>query len=375
MASFQLNKKTKKWFFIIDVGNDMMTGQRKQKTFSKDDRGKFFDNEQQARRYAAKIEEDIERGRKFNDIKLSHYITEFFERVVVEQVSEVTYEHQWMVTRLYIIPYVGHYDVDKINDDHIERYYGRLIKEGVSRAYISIIKLILNKMFKQALKKRIILENPMRLVTTPSYKPNEKTVWTPEQVDHFLECTKGSKFHTLYVVAESTGMRRGELLSLKWVDVDLEQGKITINKALKQTKKSGKHVKGPKNENGRRTIDIPQYTVEALREHQKATLEGVDTVFDNFGEYYSPRLVSDNFNRDCGKSGLPHNTLHGLRHAHATHLLKMGFSVADVAARLGDTKETIMRTYAHVLPNAQAEIAAALDRRKAVDKQNPEDEK
>ena len=374
MASFKQNKSGN-WSFVIDAGYDKISGRRKQKTISEDDAGKPFKEEHQARSYADKIKEEIMRGRKFDSVKITNYITEFFERIVVEKVSEVTYEHQWMVTRLYIIPYIGKYSVDKINDDHIENYYARLGKDGVSRAYLAQIKLILNKMFKHALKKRIIVENPMNLVTTPTYEPKVKNVLTPEQVDHFLECNRGSKFYTLYVVAESTGMRRGELLSLKWVDVDLEQCKITINKSLKQTKKSGKHVKGPKTENSRRTINIPKYTVEALIAHKKTLLPDAELVFDNFGTFFSPKLVSDNFLRDCKRSSLPHNTLHGLRHAHATHLLKMGFSVADVAARLGDTKETIMRTYAHVLPNAQSEIAAALDNRKSVDKSDADTEK
>lgn len=375
MASFKQNENTGYWYFVIDVGKDMITGKRKQKTISKDDKGRNFESERAARRYAVKVEEEIERGRKFDSVKFADYLKDYFEKVAVEKISEVTYNQQWMTTRLYIIPYLGHHKIDKINDEIIEKYYAKLLADGVSRAYIALIRIVLSKVFKHALKKRLIMENPMYLVTTPAYKPESKTVWTPEQIDHFLEVTKESKFYALYILAESTGMRRGEMLALEWDDIDFENARVTINKSLKYTKKKGLHISGPKTENSRRTITLPQYTIEVLKEHKKNQLEGVRIVFDNFGEYYSPGLVSDNFLRDCKRSNLPSSTLHGLRHAHASYLLSIGYSVADVAARLGDTKETVMKTYAHVLPNTQNEIAAALDRRKGVDKQSPIDQK
>ena len=365
MASFKQNDKTKLWHFVIDVGDST---DRKQKTFSKDDKGKRFETEQQARRYANKIEDDLAKGRKFENLKLEYYMTKYFEEVVVETVSEVSYDNYWRTATLHIIPYIGKADIDKINDDTIEAFYKRLTKEGRSRAVISMVRTVLSKFFRFCVKKRKIIENPMKLVTTPAYSPSVKKVWSPEQVDHFLACNRDSRFYTLYVVAESTGMRRGELLSLKWEDVDLDNARITINSSLKYSQRSKKHVKGPKTENSRRTITIPQYTVEALRTHKEDQMPGIEIVFDNLGEYYAATFLSDEFSRDWKRTGLPHNTPHGLRHAHATYLLSNGFSVADVAARLGDTKETIMKTYAHVLPNTQNEIASALDRRKSVDK-------
>jgi integrase len=368
MASFKQNDKTKLWYFVIDIGEDLVTNRRLQKRFSVDDRDNPFETEQQARRYAIKVEDDLARGRKFDSIKLGPYMTEYFEKVVIETVSEVSYDNYWRTASLHIIPFLGHMQLDKITDETIEKYYVRLAKEKRSRAIISMVQTVLSKFFRFAVKKRKIIDNPMKLVTTPSYKPKIKEVWTSEQVDQFLECNRDSRFYTLYVVAESTGMRRGELLSLKWSDIDLDNGKITVNKSIKYSTASKKHVKGTKTENSRRTVSIPQYTVEALREHIKGRMEGVDIVFDNFGEYYAATYLSDEFSRDAAKTDLPYNTLHGLRHSHATYLLSNGFSVADVAARLGDTKETIMKTYAHVLPNTQNEIVSALDRRKTVNK-------
>lgn len=371
MASFK--QRGKNWFFIIDVGIDLVTGRRRQKTVSKDAQGRPFETERDARKAALKMEQDIERGKKFESITLQEFMVQFFEKVVSEKVEEVTYDNQWQAAKDYVIPYLGHMMIDKITDIHIENLYDKLLKQGVQKGTIRNVGIVLSKTFKHANKKRLIMDNPMKLVTTPTYKPKKQNVWSPEQVDDFLESSKGSKFHNLYIVAESSGMRRGELLGLHKTDVNLDAAKITINKAVKYSRKSKKHLKGTKTENSRRTIEIPQYAVAALREQMKSQMEGVDIVFDNFGSYYLPNELSRTFGLDCKKSGLPPITFHGLRHAHATHLLSVGFSVAQVAERLGDTKETIMKTYAHVLPISQGQIAASLDKRKNVNNSDSED--
>jgi integrase len=364
MASFKQNQKGN-WYFIIDVGSD---GDRDQKTFSKDDKGKKFEHEHQARSYAEKIKEQVDKGRNFNSVKLKDYMTDYFRTIVKEQVSETTYPNQWRIAEQYIIPHLGHHYVDRINDDHLDKYYKKMIKNDESRSSLSIASMILNKFFSYCLKKRKITDNPMKLVSRPSYTPPEKVVWTPEQVDFFIGFTIKKKFRVLYVLAEATGMRRGEMLALQWTDIDFDNSRLTINKSLKYTVEKGTFVSFTKTQSSRRTITLPQYVIDALKSHRETQLVGALLVFDNFGDFYSLRMVSDHFLRDNKESGLPLSTLHGLRHAHATFLLSNGFSVADVAARLGDKKETIMMVYAHALPNTQNEIAAALDRRKNVDK-------
>lgn len=373
MASFKQSERTGKWYFVLDVGKDTL-GDRSQKTFSKDYAGKPFLTENDARKHAFKVEEDIKRGKKFVSVDLESFITNYFQKVVVEEVEETTYDLQWSAVQHHILPYLGKKKVDKLTDSQIEAYYEKIMEEGVSRASIRIIRMVLSKTFRYAQKKKVVVDNPMKLVDTPSYKPKKQNIWSPEEVDKFLDSAKGSKFYNCYVLAEASGMRRGELLGLKWSEVNFDKATITINKAVKYSKKSRKHIKGTKNENGRRTITVPEYAIEALRNQKSQQMEGVQIVFDNFGEYYLPGELSRVFKIDCARSKLPVVTLHGLRHAHATYLLSSGYSVAQVAERLGDTKETIMMTYAHVLPNAQKDIAQFLNRRKSVDNDGMEEQ-
>jgi integrase len=371
MASYRQSERTGKWSFVIDIGSDEL-GERNQKTFSKDAYGKPLLTEKEARDYCKKIEDDLKRGRKFEAAELGPFITKYFQRVVVEEIAETTYDTQWNAVSNHIIPYIGKLKVDKITDDTIEKYYDKIMEKGVTRATIRIIAMVLSKTFRYAQKKRLIMDNPMKLVDTPSYKPKKQNIWSPEQVDQFLDSCKESNFYNLYVLAESTGMRRGELVGLTWPDVNIMRGTVTINQAVKYSKKSGKHIGSTKTEEGRRTISIPSYAVKALLNHKLNQMEGCTVVFDSLGEHYQPGHLSKRFKSDCAASGLPMITIHGLRHAHATYLLSNGYSVAQVAERLGDKKETIMMTYAHVLPNAQKDIAAHLDRRKAVDKSKRE---
>lgn len=373
MASFRQNKEGN-WYFIIDAGYDIL-GKRKQKTVSKDDRGHPFVHEHQARTYAERLKKQIDKGRKLDSVRLKDTITEYFDHVVSEEVSDITYENQWRITQKHIIPHIGNLFLDKVTDDHLDNFFKKMLrsasdKDNDLRATIYQIGLVLSKFFKYCVKKRRISDNPMSLVTRPAYVPELKTVWTTEQIHDFLELTKNSKFRIAYILGEATGMRRGEMLALQWTDVDFERSTIVVNKALKYTKKKGLHISFTKTQNSRRTITVPSYAMEALRAHKEASLPDAVLVFDNFGNYYSPGLLSDNFNRDNKRSGLPMTTIHGLRHYHATNLLSNGFSVADVAARLGDKKETIMKVYAHAVPNKQTEIAAYLDRLNAVDKRD-----
>lgn len=361
MASFRQNPNTGKWSFVIDIGSDPLTGKRKQKTVSKDNNGKVFDTERDARKYALKMEQDIERGKRFDSVTMEHFMTDFFKRVVSEQVSEVTYDNQWQIARNYIIPYLGKVKVEKITDAHIENLYERLLNDEVERGIIRNVSIVISKTLSHAQKKKLIVDNPMKIVTKPSYKPAKAAVWSREQVMQFLDGTRDSKFYALYVTASETGMRRSELLALLWKDVDIDNKTITINKALKYSSASKLHVRNPKTENSRRTIRIPQKVVDVLNEHKTKQMENVPIVFDNLGEYFRLGELSRYFQVDRERVGLPYATFHGLRHAHATYLLSKRFSARVVADRLGDTVATVLETYAHVLHSMQDEVASTLD--------------
>lgn len=362
MASFKKSERTGKWYFIIDIGNDPITGTRRQKTISKDSKGRKFETEGAARIAADKMEDEIERGKKFDSVSLKDYITKFYDTHVKGNVAESTYIMQWGIARNYIIPYLGKYKVDKLTDEHIETAIAKMQRDGIKKPVIKNALSVLRKTLRFAQKKRIILENPMTLVNVPTYKPLRKKVWSIDDVNLFLEVTKSSKLYILYVLALSTGARRGELLALTWDDIDLDKGTVTISKSVKYSGISKLHVSTTKTENSLRTINIPEKTIIELRKHKENQMEGVNIVADNLGQYFNPNEASRHFLKDCARYKMPKIRFHDMRHTHATILLQNKINPNVVAERLGDTVEMVLKTYAHVLPSMQEEVAETLNK-------------
>lgn len=360
MAYFR--QRGDKWSFTIDAGKDSRTGKRQQITRS------GFKDEREARKACDKMQRELEKGKRVDTPTLEKFITMFYETIVVSKVSEGTYQTQWIIAEKYIIPKLGRFKIDKITAEQVDIFYSELIKEGVNRGYIKNIAMVLSKTFKQAVTWNYVVKNVVKEATAPSYKPAKVDVWTEEELSHFLNASRGLDNHALYVLAATTGMRIGEIMGLHWSDIDVVKCRIEITKSLKYTKTSGLFLKDTKTDNSQRTIVVPKSTIDALLDHKQRQLPDVAIVFDRFGKFIHPHDVWRSFVNESTSLGLKRMKLHGLRHTHASILLDRGFNAKVVAERLGDTVETVLRTYAHVLPSMQQEVADRLsDIYKSVD--------
>lgn len=249
---------------------------------------------------------------------------------------------------------------------------------------------ILQRAFSEAERKDLIKRNPARLASPPSTsaaKAPEFSAWTPTELRTFLDAATGrlsarrtsngeprravSHHATLFRTAAMTGLRRGELCGLRWDDLDLDAGRLTVRHTLVVV--NGQVVEGiPKTARGRRTLDLDEVTVAALRAHRKAQLEermlvGVgyhdrDFVFAQpDGSPWYPDGVSQVFDRLVAKLDVRRIRFHDLRHTHASHLLAAGVNPKIVSERLGHSSVSFtLDTYAHVMPGQQAEAAAAV---------------
>lgn len=343
-----------KWSFTLDVGRDSKTGKRIQKTVS------GFKSEPEARKACDKLIRDIERGKKVETKTVAEFINYFFETIVVNKISQGTYNSDVIIKDKFIIPKLGKLKIDKVTVEDIDNFYASLLKDEVSRGYIKNISRVLSKTFRQAMTWNYTVKNVVKEATVPSYKPAKVEVWSEEQLSYFLNASRHMDFHALYVLAATSGMRKGEMLALNWDDIDIHKCRISITKSLKYTQQRGKHIKETKNTNAERTIVVPKSTIDALLEHKKRQLPGINIVFASIDKHYHPSEVWRFFINDCKKLNMPVMKLHGLRHTHATLLLSKGFNAKVVAERLGDTVETVMKTYAHVLPNMQQEVADSI---------------
>jgi integrase len=212
-------------------------------------------------------------------------------------------------------------------------------------------------------------------------------VWTAEQLHAFLKHVAEDRLFALWRLAATTGLRRGELIGLRWTDIDLSTAQLLI--ARQRVKGGGQvSVGAPKSRRkGRRTIKLDPMTTAALREHRRAQVaermalgaayhdEGF--VFCHLdGTPFHPDGITQRFQRHVRQAGLPHIRLHDLRHSYATLSLRAGVAVKVVSERLGHAKPSITSDiYQHAIPELQEDaalrIAAMIDRDLADDRAGP----
>jgi len=278
---------------------------------------------------------------------------------------------------LHVIPEVGRVPLRHLRVDHLERLYHRLLAEGradgrggLDDKTVLEIHTILRRAFNDAMRRGLMLTNPAEIAHAPKRRPLASATshaWSAQHLREFLDSTVGHRFHVALWVAANTGMRRGELLGLRWGDVDLDAARLSVHRSLISVGYQLHESRG-KTRTSRRCIDLDERTVQVLTDWRQQHIEvrsrpdsphEDDYVFPGpNGAPTHPQLFSDAFKRLVRRSALPRIRLHDLRHTHATLLLKAGVPIKVVSERLGhSTPGFTMATYQHVLPGMQAEAA------------------
>jgi integrase len=220
----------------------------------------------------------------------------------------------------------------------------------------------------------LISRNPAGFVDAPRPTPPQIQPLAPEQINQLLSASQGDRLHALYVVAVSAGLRQGELLGLRWSDLDLERASLSVQQQVQRTRE-GWVFSEPKTAKGRRTVTLPRMAIGALRTHRQyqlaerlaagATWSDHGLVFTNHvgGPIEKQNLVRRSFRPLLTRAGLPMIRFHDLRHSAATLLLHQGVHPKVVQERLGHaTIGVTMDIYSHVMPTLQREAADGLDR-------------
>jgi len=277
------------------------------------------------------------------------------------------------LVRLHAVPHIGKVALARLSPDHLQRLYANRLEAGQSPASVVQLHAVLRRALNQATRWGLVARNVARLVTPPRIKRQEMATLSPEQARAFLGAARGDRLEALYVLALSTGMRQGELLALRWRDVDLEAGRLQVKATLQRTPE-GFVFAEPKTARSRRQIALAGTAVEALRRHRVnqaeerlklgAAWENDDLVFTN--EAGQPldgtRVSSGSFRRLLEEAGLPRIRFHDLRHTAATLMLGRGVHPKVASEMLGHAQVSItLDLYSHVSPTMQTEAAAALD--------------
>jgi len=270
---------------------------------------------------------------------------------------------------------IGKKKLKDIRPEHIQKIYNDLNKKGYSRNTIELVSVVLSGMYKQALKNKIIRENPVPLATLPKAEEHkEPRVMTVNEQKQFLEYAKDSYLHNMFELALSTGMRSGELRGLEWKNVDINNKVIHVYRTLVYVN-NDYHLDTPKTASSRRDIPMLDNVVVLLKQRKKKQAEdrlllgdkwkakeGLENlVFTTESGYPINRdmlkqevnRVIDNIHKD--KVKFEHITPHTFRHTFATRCIENGMPPQVLKTLLGHSKLSMtMDLYSHVLPNTKA---------------------
>lgn len=259
----------------------------------------------------------------------------------------------------------------------IQRYLSQKLREdGLSTTSLRYHYSILHESLGHAVRWSLLMRNPCDAIEPPRRRQTEMRVLDEEQVRLFLaEAKRSSRLYCLYLTATLTGMRLGELLGLRWKDLDLTLGVISVQQTLYRLKKRVL-LKEPKSAKARRTISLAPLLIQELNRHREAQVQqrkrlgekyvDNDLVFcqRNGEPLHGHNITQGNLRRVLKKAGLPRIRFHDLRHCHATHMLRQGENPKVVQERLGhSTPAFTLAVYSHVLPGMQNEAARRLEER------------
>ena len=302
---------------------------------------------------------------------MKHYLEHWLEEVHRTAVRFTTYRGYRIFLDKHILPALGHVQVQKLTPQHVQAFYASKLKEGLSAKTVRNIHGLLHKALDNAVRWGLVPRNVCDAVSLPRKTRHEIQPLTRAQAQQLLEAARGHALEGLLTLAVTTGMRAGELLALRWQDIDFESRSLQIRRSMSFIPGKGYVEFEPKTAKGRRKIVLPSFVCEVLKQHRIRQMErrlkvGVrwqerNLVFCNiYGGFFDPAHLRQRFDKLLRGAGLPDVRFHDLRHSAATILLSMGVHPKVVQEILGHSQiDMTMDTYSHVLPSMQQE---AMDR-------------
>ena len=360
------------WSVVIDLGRDE-TGRRVRKWHS------GYRTKKDAERARIELLSRLDQGTYVSPSKMSigaFLVQEWLpaKRATIKETTFASYE---MHVTKHIVPRIGGVPLLSVSAGHLNAFYADLLADGrrngaggLSPATVERIHATIHKALADAVRWGRLARNPADRADPPKESTAEMSVWTPEQLGTFLDSVRTDRLFAAWLMAAMTGMRRGELLGLKWSDLDLEAGAVSVRQ-IRTVAKYRVVTFTPKTEKGRRTIALDPHTVAALRSYRVAQKEervllgpdysnSDDLVFTKpNGSAIHPERFSAWFTQRCRKSGLPRVRLHDVRHSYVTALLAEGVPLKVVSQRVGHASPMVTMTiYQHVLPGDDRAAAA-----------------
>lgn len=365
-------KRGTTWSVVIDVGRDA-NGKRVRRWHS------GFATKKEAERARTEILSRVDKGTYVEPSRQG--LGDFLERewlpAITTRVRASTWDSYSRNVRLHITPHLGSEPIQALTPARLNAFYADLLASGrvdgaggLSPKSVRYVHGILRKALADAVRWNVAQRNVADLADPPKLTGShrEMRTWTADELRAFLKLVAGERLHAAFVLAATTGLRRGEILGLRWSDVDLDASRLAVRQAIVSVAYEIKFSE-PKTARSRRSVALDGRTLAVLRAWRKTQLEERMLLGDDYvdsglvftredGRYIHPDRLSQLFERLVASSELPRIRLHDLRHTHATLALAAGVHPKVVSERLGhSTVAFTLDVYSHAVPALQQDAA------------------
>lgn len=202
---------------------------------------------------------------------VEQFLADWLENSVKPSVRPLTHEQYRQHVKLYLAPILGHHRLAKLAPQHVRAFLKQKLTDGLSPRTVQLSLVILRKALGQAVKDGLLGRNVAKLVDGPRVGHFEGKMLSPEQARAFLDAAKGERFEALYTAALAVGLRMGDALGLRWQDVDLDRRILAVSRILERIGRgegSTLQLVEPKTSRSRRTVNLPEAAVKALKAHR-----------------------------------------------------------------------------------------------------------
>ncbi len=370
-------RSPRSWTIVYDLPADTVSGKRRQKCQT------VKGTKRDAERVLREILLSLEQGSyvKPNKINIGEWLRQWLKDYASMNTTDRTQESYTSIIERHLIPALGRVPLADLQPQHIQSYYAEKLdkgradgKGGLSARSVVYHHRILSKALDYAVKMGVVVRNIADVVQPPRVQRVTMSTLSSEEVTRFLDVARETDYYVYFSTLLYTGLRRGELLALRWRNLDLDNGTLTVVETAYKLGNGEYVIKEPKTAQSRRTVTLPPSLVELFKVY-RADQEllriqlGVSLNVDDFvfirpnGSPVNPNAVTLAFKRIINKAGLRSIRIHDLRHTHATLMLKAGIHPKVVSERLGHANIGItLDIYSHVLPGMQEVAAEKFDR-------------
>lgn len=352
------------WQLIFDLPRDA-DGKRKQA------RRTVHGTKREADSKLRELVSGLEKGDYVTQSKESvgEFLTRWLDIYAAPSTSPRTQEDYEGIIRRYLKPHLGAIALSSLKPDSVQGLYSEMRERGLSAVTILHTHRLLSECLNHAVKWRILSRNVCDAVDPPRPQRRQMTSLSEDEVDLLLVAADSHPYRDVFFVALYTGLRRSELLGLKWPEIDLNRPTLSVVSGLHRLPRKGLVLLPTKTARSRRQISITHEVVDVLhqiRGHQMVQKIELGPAWEDTGFVFTkpngkpldPERISKEFAKVVKTAEIPKIRFHDLRHSHASLMLKAGVSPKAISELLGHASISItMDVYAHLLPGIQEEAA------------------